>query len=66
MLFYLASDVKRVYLCSVILKTIFLPKKKLIPIENWKRDFVKSSVFFMSIPKCYCIFVHTRMDIVIF
>ena len=30
-------------------KQSFYLKKKLIPIENWKRDFVKSSVFFCSI-----------------
>ena len=34
MFYNLDSIGKTAYICTVILKTIFLPKKKLIPIEN--------------------------------
>ena len=34
MFFNLVGILKSGYLCNVILKTIFIPQKKLIPIEN--------------------------------
>ena len=49
MFFNLVSNLKSRYICSVILKTIFLLKKKLIPIENWKMGLCEKLHFFCSI-----------------